>query len=100
MTRGAELRAPEAILEGNLEWIRALARSLARDEADADDLVQDACVAALESAPETVERPRRWLATVVGNLWRESGRSRERRRARDTDAFRGDRTRDDIVEQV
>ncbi|HEV8111230.1 MAG TPA: sigma-70 family RNA polymerase sigma factor [Planctomycetota bacterium] len=100
MTRGAELRAPEAILERNLEWIRALARSLARDEADADDLVQDACVAALESAPETVERPRRWLATVVGNLWRESGRSRERRRARDTDAFRGDRTRDDIVEQV
>jgi RNA polymerase sigma factor (sigma-70 family) len=100
MEARSSLESPGAVLEGNLEWIRALARSLARDESLAEDLAQEACVAALESPPASVARPRPWLATIVRNLWRARGRSEARRRAREHDAVRGDRTSEDLVEQV
>src|SRR5215471_2180960 len=80
-----ELRAPDAILEGNLVWIRTLALSLVRDPDRADDLAQDTIVAALETSPAAIRLPRSWLATVALNLWRHRGRSDERRRARETD---------------
>jgi RNA polymerase sigma-70 factor (ECF subfamily) len=63
------------------EWVRRVARALARDEATADDIEQTAWVAAIESPPQSVETPRAWLATV---LRRAAGRVRrgESRRAR------------------
>jgi len=79
----AELRAPDAILEGNLEWIRALAHSLVRDPERAEDLAQDTVVAALETSPAAIRLPRSWLATVAVNLWRHRRRSEQRRRARE-----------------
>ncbi len=82
----AELRSPDAILEGNLEWIRALAHSLVRDPDHADDLAQDTVVAALETSPAAIRVPRSWLATVALNLWRHRGRSEQRRRARESSA--------------
>ena len=55
----------DAIAE--LEGLRALARALAHPSADADDLLQDAAVAALEHPPD-VDRPvKPWLATVILN---------------------------------
>ncbi len=63
--------------------MRALARSLVHGEFDADDLLQDAAVAALEHPP-SLDRPvRPWLATVILNRWRMDRRSAARRRARE-----------------
>ena len=101
----ADLRAPDAILEGNLEWIRALAHSLVRDPDRAEDLAQDTVVAALEGAPGGVRLPRSWLATVALNLWRHRGRSEQRRRARELDladrtSREASRSPDELVERV
>jgi RNA polymerase sigma factor (sigma-70 family) len=74
---------PEAVL-GELEGLRALARSLVHGDADADDLIQDAAVAALEHPPDHDGRPvRAWLKAVVRNRWRMDRRGDARRRARE-----------------
>src|SRR5262245_9621332 len=66
-------------------WLRRLARHLVQDAAVADDLVQDANLAALD------ERTRRgplkpWLAQVLRNLWRMRARGAVRRRGREQSA--------------
>ncbi len=66
------------------QWMRALARRLTRDDGDADDLVQDTLVAAIERPPprdEGTSGLRGWLAQVLRNRAREDQR-RERMRAR------------------
>ncbi len=66
--------------------LHALARRVARRSGDADDLVQQAVLAALESgradlaAPET----RRWLAGVIRNRAAFDARTSARRRRRET----------------
>jgi RNA polymerase sigma factor (sigma-70 family) len=75
---------PDAVL-GQLEGLRTLARSLVYGDADADDLLQDTAIAALQhpppdAAPGTV---RSWLAAVLRNRWRMDRRSEARRRARE-----------------
>jgi RNA polymerase sigma factor (sigma-70 family) len=64
-----------------LEGMRALARALAHG--DADDLLQDAAVAALEHPPDTDRPVRPWLATVILNRWRMNRRGEARRAARE-----------------
>lgn len=64
-------------------WARDLARGLVADTAAADDLVQEAWVAALESPPRHAENLRGWLGTVIRNLARSHGRSHGRRAARE-----------------
>lgn len=64
-------------------WARDLARGLVTDPAAADDLVQEAWVAALESPPRHAENLRGWLGTVIRNLARSRGRSHGRRAARE-----------------
>lgn len=61
--------------------MRALARALAHGEAD--DLLQDAAVAALEHPPATDRPVRPWLATVILNRWRMNRRGEARRTARE-----------------
>jgi len=65
MTRDGMDQEIEAALRGD-DWLRRLARHLARDAHDADDLVQDAWAAALErdGAPRSL---RAWLDGVVRN---------------------------------
>src|SRR5262245_1222861 len=46
-------------------WVRSLARTLVLDRNDADDLEQEAYLAAIERPPATVGSPRGWLATVL-----------------------------------
>ena len=70
----------DAIAE--LAGMRALARALAHG--DADDLLQDAAVTALEHPP-AMDRPvKPWLATVILNRWRMNRRNEARRRVRET----------------
>ena len=72
-----------AELTADLDALRALARSLVHGDPDADDLVQDAALAALEHPPATDRPVRPWLATVLRNRWRFLHRGATRRAARE-----------------
>jgi RNA polymerase sigma factor (sigma-70 family) len=73
----------EVHLLAEFDGLRRLARSLVRDEADADDLLQDAAVIALEHPPQPDRPARPWLAKVIVNRWRMNLRSARRRQARE-----------------
>ncbi|HET9623215.1 MAG TPA: RNA polymerase sigma factor, partial [Kofleriaceae bacterium] len=81
------LDRPDGQLEGQLEGLRRLARSLVHGDADADDLLQDTAVAMLEHPPATGAddaRPvRGWLQVVLRNRWRMDRRRDARRRERE-----------------
>jgi RNA polymerase sigma-70 factor (ECF subfamily) len=62
-------------------WAEGFARMLVRD--DADDLAQDAWVAALRTPPAAPARPRAWLAGVLRNTARMRFRGDTRRKARE-----------------
>jgi RNA polymerase sigma factor (sigma-70 family) len=64
-----------------LAGLRGLARALAHG--DADDLLQDAAVAALEHPPQADRSVKPWLATVILNRWRMNRRSEARRKVRE-----------------
>ncbi len=63
-------------------FLRGLARSLVRDAARADDVVQDAWLAALRDR-HGIRTPRAWLAGVVRHLTRRHVREERRRRLRE-----------------
>ena len=73
---------PDAVLR-ELDGLRALARALAHGDADADDLIQEAAVIALEHPPQLDRPVRPWLATVLRNRRRMDVRADERRRRRE-----------------
>ena len=64
-------------------WVRTLALWLVKNESEAEDIVQETWLAALEQPPEDGSGPRSWLYRVVQNLARKSGRNRSRRRDRE-----------------
>jgi RNA polymerase sigma factor (sigma-70 family) len=73
----------DAVLR-ELEGMRALARALVHDSAHADDLLQDAAVAALEKPPTHDDvPPRAWLVGVLRNRRRMDTRAAARRAARE-----------------
>ncbi|MEE8104073.1 MAG: sigma-70 family RNA polymerase sigma factor [Planctomycetota bacterium] len=72
---------PEHILEHG-PFLRGLARSLLRDAARADDVVQEAWLAALRR-PREVRDLRPWLTGVVKNLVRRDKRAFVRREKRE-----------------
>lgn len=80
---------PEALL-AHQAWMRRLAGRLARDAGEAEDLVQEAWVAALkERGP--VGDVAGWLATVLRNSARSLRRGEARATAREAAAARGER---------
>ncbi|MGH7150064.1 MAG: RNA polymerase sigma factor, partial [Planctomycetota bacterium] len=87
MDRTPRVFDQEALLS-EVGWVRSLARSLVADAHLADDLAQDACLAALEASPRTDRPIRGWLATVLRNLVRQSKRREARRRGREERAAR------------
>ena len=72
-------------------WVRALAVRLVDERDAADDLAQDACVAAL-SAPGGVRSPGAWLAGALRHLARRRRRGEARRAARERAAARPEAT--------
>ncbi|MEM8882656.1 MAG: sigma-70 family RNA polymerase sigma factor, partial [Planctomycetota bacterium] len=78
---------PDALLE-HVGFLRALALSLLRNEADADDAVQQALATALEKPPPDPSHLRGWLAAVTRNVALMQYRTRTRRRAREERAAR------------
>jgi len=73
---------PDAVLR-ELDGMRALARALVHDDAQADDLLQDAAVAALEHPPAADTPVRPWLVRVLRNRRLMDVRARSRRTARE-----------------
>ena len=83
------------------DWIRRLARRLVRDPDAADDLVQDAWVAALSSG-DAIRSPRSWFGGVLRNTWRDRRRRSERRGRWERAAAREEHTppTDELVEEI
>jgi RNA polymerase sigma-70 factor (ECF subfamily) len=87
LVSGAEHPLPEAALLAETAWLRRLARKMVGEE-DADDLVQDACVRALERPPKDASRLRGWLRQVARNAAHGRYRDRLRRLKREAKAAR------------
>lgn len=90
----------DALLEQSA-WLGALARSLVRDDATAQDVVQETWLAALAHAPREHGRLKPWLARVLANAARKHGRSETRRANRERVAARPERlpSSDDLAER-
>ncbi len=68
------------------DFVRRLARRLVRDEARADDVVQDTYVAALRNPPRHAGALRAWLASVVRKIAFTQRRAERRREDREEHA--------------
>src|SRR5690606_2059690 len=83
---GRELQArvstgpDESLLLGDVERVFRVAYRLTGNRADAEDLVQDVCEAALRKAPElaTAQDCRRWLLRVLYNRFVDGKRHARR----------------------
>ena len=85
-----------------MAWLRRLARALLRDQ-DAEDLVQDAWLAAAERPPAEDRPLRPWLGGLLRNLAKMRARARRRREAREAKAaelVEPATTPNDLVERV
>jgi RNA polymerase sigma-70 factor (ECF subfamily) len=80
------------MLLAHATWMRRLARSLVRDDAQADDVVQDAVVAAMRAPPRDAVALPAWLATTVKNRARALWRGESRRAAREAIVARSETT--------
>ena len=80
---GTSLTPDPHELLAHAPWLRSLARSLVRDEAEAEDLVQDTWSAALASPPPPASPLGPWLARVLRNRARQDARGAGRRRERE-----------------
>ncbi|MEM7308094.1 MAG: sigma-70 family RNA polymerase sigma factor [Planctomycetota bacterium] len=90
MSPNPSARPDAGELLAHASWLRALARSLVRDPASADDLVQDTWATALASPPSD-ERPLGpWLARVLRNRARQRARGESRRALREASASRAE----------
>ncbi len=80
---GAAALDPSELLE-HLDWVRGLARRLARDESSADDLVQRTFLSALRwPARVRLTQPRAWLHSVLRNEAQKEWRGTARRQHRE-----------------
>ena len=82
-------RPPLESLLVHADWLRALARCLAANRDEADDLVQQTWMAAAESPPDPRQPARPWLAEVMRNFRRMRLRASARRGAREQQAASG-----------
>jgi len=83
----SDLDDPHALL-GHDDFLRALARGLVLDEARADDVVQQAWVAAIERGPDRPASLRAWLATAVRHIASKVRRGEGRRERHEQSAAR------------
>lgn len=72
------------------QWMRRLVRGLVRDAAAADDVVQEAQLAALRRERSGGRVERGWLARVAANFARRQGRDEAVRRGYERDAARAE----------
>lgn len=82
--RTAPVELDELLSHAN--WVRALARRLARDHESADDLVQETWLTALRRPPSAGPGLRGWLARVLFNSARRRDRTERRLKRRESRA--------------
>jgi RNA polymerase sigma-70 factor (ECF subfamily) len=82
------LSIPAESLLRHRAFVRALARSLVRDEHAAEDLVQETWLTALRSPPRSAAALPAWLARVVRTRAQNAARGEARRVAREAAAAR------------
>ncbi len=89
-------------LMAEMAWVRQLARALVKDDALADDVVQDTWIVAAEQQPDTNRPLRPWLARVVRNLiiTRRRSDARRKERAIAYDSERSTPTPAELIERV
>ncbi len=75
-------------LGNHVEGVRRLARSLVRSDAEADDVVQDTMLVALQSRTKRRAGAKAWLAGVTRNVARRMARTSGRRRKHERAAAR------------
>src|SRR5690242_12747238 len=80
-------RLTPEMLVAHAGWLRRVAVCLLHDEADADDIIQEAWEAALRSPPDPTRPMRPWLAQVVRNAVRSTRRASARRSTREAAAL-------------
>src|SRR5688572_22009318 len=97
----AEVPNAEQLLE-DIAWLKRLATMLANDRDDADDLVQEAWIAAWRRQPDATRPMRGWLTKVVRDLAGMKHRSDRRRAARHalTDDAQAPAAPDELLEQI
>src|SRR5688572_22196714 len=102
MTPHPDRPTTAALLGEHVGWLRELARHLCADAHLAEDLAQEACVAALEAPPREGSKLRPWLATVLRNELRQRARGGARRDARERSVAREEalEATDRIVERI
>ncbi len=71
------------LLLGRIDRVRTLARTLVRDGASADDLVQEALLRAIRRPTTVTGDATSWIRSVLGNLARDGSRSQQRRKGRE-----------------
>ncbi len=94
---------PNAVqLLQDIAWLKGLATTLANDRDDADDLVQEAWIAAWRRQPDATRPMRAWLTKVVRDLAGMKYRSDRRRAARHAHADdpQAEAAPDELVAQV
>ena len=77
----ADVPSAEQLFQ-DIAWLKSLATMLANDRDDADDLVQEAWIAAWRRQPDATRPMRGWLTKVVRDLAGMKRRSERRRVAR------------------
>jgi len=93
--------SPEQLLQ-DAAWLKGLARTLARDRDDADDLVQESWIAAWQRQPDASRPMRAWLTKVVRDVAGMKRRSEQRRVAREaiTPVARAAAAPDELLERM
>jgi RNA polymerase sigma-70 factor (ECF subfamily) len=81
MAIGRDLQLEDLL--GQREWLRRLARHLAGQPSEGDDLAQDAWLAVQRTPPDPERSARPWLAQVLRNLLRTRRRDQARRARRE-----------------
>lgn len=91
-----------AQLAARSRWLGQLARALVRDDATADDLVQETLRAAVEHPPAHTGDERGWLARVLANFARSRARSERDRGRRERAVARAEHVAgpDELVERA
>src|SRR5688572_15305709 len=72
------------VFREHVEGLRRLARRLLRDDADADDVVQETLLLAIRRAPARILHLGPWLRGVVRKKASEARRSQKRRERRES----------------
>ena len=97
----ADVPNAEQLLQ-DIAWLKGLATTLANDRDDADDLVQEAWIAAWRRQPDASRPMRGWFTKVVRDLAGMKRRSDRRRAARHelADESRAPAAPDELLAQV